>query len=327
MSLLRILFSSCLLLAMLFASSTSHAIVCSAPDGSSRFTEAIGQTVALPTSTPPGTILWQSSKTLRVVCRRDPIYSLDENIFLYTDPAIAKSRLNGVEFGIEYKGTQYWNVDRIDTGLNFSPAAGQMTYAISFKVILRTTQSFVAGPISGTDSFDVFMVDGVGGLNPGSSNFRYAVSGLSNIRFVSCSATASVTPATVDFGSIPLSRTRSSGASLVERPFVINLNKTCNAAFTVNSTFTSNNGYADTQATLMKAIKSSDQSDSGLAISLYVNGSANPLTYGAKTPIGVMQAADRTVQVPMTARLVAANPALVTVGAFRGLLVFTLSIQ
>ncbi|MCD4638541.1 fimbrial protein, partial [Proteus mirabilis] len=80
-------------------------------------------------------------------------------------------------------------------------------YTIDYYVKVRKKGS-ASGTYQGSDTFNVFQLDGVGGLNV-SGNYRFQITGLRKIRFIGCSANINVTPTIIDFGNILLPDTTS----------------------------------------------------------------------------------------------------------------------
>ncbi|MCU1716346.1 fimbrial protein [Pseudomonas sp. 5P_3.1_Bac2] len=89
-----------------------------------------------------------------------------------------------------------------------SPAR-PLSITVSYSVYIKATGNLppAGGRINNTGSYSVFQVDGVGGLNNNANqNFNTYISGLGNIRFISCNPIVTVSAnngRVVNFGSIP----------------------------------------------------------------------------------------------------------------------------
>lgn len=200
-----------------------------------------------------GTVLWRSpvfNSTFK--CEDINNYPNGEDAFLYWDPLSQMQSIDpSIEVGVTYnsidikpaQGTKT-NVGR-GTACNFgyywnrwgnlvsgcmSPASPQ-TVRVSYSVYIKATgrSAPASGKIMNTGEYTIFQVDGELGLNSTpNSNFRAAVAGLGNIRFISCSPQISVvgnSGSLVDFGSIPRSAAQA-GTTQKQIPFSVVANLT-----------------------------------------------------------------------------------------------------
>ena len=213
-----------LLMSALF-SSNSYALHClRASDNSAEQLIPLENQINVSTANlTAGTILWRSATfTSTFKCEDKDNHPQGEHAYLWWDPdkkmsAIHKSLEVGVTYlGMDINPTTEKNRDigpgtvcnPRANGSCGSPAISQtitVTYAIYIKATGNPPPS--SGVINDNNKYPVFQVDGEGGLNgTQGSNFRAVVSGLGNIRFISCSPQITVSAnngATVNFGSIP----------------------------------------------------------------------------------------------------------------------------
>jgi len=207
-------------------------------------TESIKQVITLPGTISissgdavRGRLLWRSEQyttTFRCVdAQGEPG---GEDAFLYWDPTRAMAQLHpSLELGVTVNSVdnrvsggqprlwigpatappaikanckQYWNKS------NAAYCATSLVVSVSFSAYIRATGSPppASGQITNTGVYDLFQVDGVNGLNTTpNSNFRAAISGLGNIRFISCNPEIRVVANAgnvIDFGRVPSSEAR-----------------------------------------------------------------------------------------------------------------------
>jgi hypothetical protein len=192
----------------------------------------------------PGTILWRSETyTSTFKCTDTNNYPKGEDAYLWWDPVSQMSSIhNSLEVGVTYLGsdikpTKGANVDVgpgtvcNKSGNRCKPPALSQTLTVSYAVYIKATGNPPpsGGVITDNGKYAIFQVDGVGGLNSTpNSNFRANISGLGNIKFISCNPQITVSAnngSTVDFGRIPA---RNAVVGKIEKqvPFSITANLT-----------------------------------------------------------------------------------------------------
>lgn len=231
-------------------SQSSYALSCKeAGSGNIRQVISIADPIQVSTATlKAGTILWRSQNyTSTFRCEDTNGYPNGENAYLYWDPL---SEMQGIHPSIEV-GVTYNSIDikpvkgsRTDVGSGTvcnvaytwngryckSPAVAQ-TVTVNYSIYIKATGSSPpsSGKITNTGQYAIFQVDGVLGINSTpDSNFRAFITGLGNIRFISCSPQVNISSnngSTVNFGSIP---SRNASAGVIEKrvPFSVVTNLT-----------------------------------------------------------------------------------------------------
>lgn len=211
------------LLVMLGAmSQNSYALSCKKDNGI-RQDIVLAQLIKVSTAnTVPGALLWRSPTfTSTFQCVDDRNKPDGENAYLYWDPKNnLKSIHNSIEIGVNYNSIDFKLVKgaRQDIGPGtrcrkqgsrcLAPAQS-LSMTVSYSIYIKATGAPppAGGKITNTGSYSLFQVDGVGGLNNvADSNFNAYISGLGNIRFISCNPRVTVTAnngSAVNFGSIP----------------------------------------------------------------------------------------------------------------------------
>lgn len=211
-----------LMVMMSIFSQTSFALSCK-KNGSVRQDIVLAEVIKVSTAnTAPGALLWRSRTfTSTFQCIDDRNKPEGENAYLYWDPKMnLKNIHNSIEVGVNYNSIDYKMVNsaRQDVGPGtrcrkqgsrcLSPAQSQ-SITVSYSIYIKATGAAppAGGRITNTGSYSLFQVDGVGGLNNvADSNFNAYISGLGNIRFISCNPKVTVTAnngSAVNFGSIP----------------------------------------------------------------------------------------------------------------------------
>lgn len=217
--------------------------------GSAIFTESIANSIAIPQSVPDGTIVWRSElRVLPVKCYMTATISAEAVKAYYNPGNIVMP--TGITLGANINGV---NVDAATSSSTKGVAIGitvptcsnsagcpstGTTFNASYYVYAKKSGSRPSGtyPLA---SFKVFQLDGSGGMNNvAGSNLVYSASNLGNIRFITCNATASVSPNIVDFGSI-IANKPVIGTVAKERNFTITVSKTCSDPVKVSTTYSS----------------------------------------------------------------------------------------
>ncbi|MQR02496.1 fimbrial protein [Glaciimonas sp. GS1] len=234
----------------LFAQSAA-ALQCSSLTDGSYLTESIGP-VSVPDSVPDGTIIWYSqTHVVPAKCWKDYMQyqNLVDDIYFYGNPNGLNTLGWGIEFGLLYKGVTAWDGDwssaphlGVFTGFSSPPCPDVTTIdqlytcslvqpSIAFQVVIRK-RGLLPFQRPPQDTYDVFQLDGVLGMNGGSSNprgnFRYQLSGLQNIVGTPCTVDVTVTPepGIINFGQIQKTSTGFNPANPT-KPFSLALDKQC----------------------------------------------------------------------------------------------------
>ncbi|MEO3989819.1 fimbrial protein [Pseudocitrobacter cyperus] len=214
-----------LLLSAALFSTSSYALTCKrANDGSVEQLITLDHQINVSTANlAPNTVLWRSQTfTSTFKCTDTNNHPKGEDAYLWWDPDRQMSAIhNSLEVGVTFLGSDI-NPTKIKStdigpgtvcdpafnGRCRPPALPQTitaTYAIYIKATGNPPPS--TGTITDQSKYAVFQVDGEGGLNnQPNSNFRVYVSGLGNIKFISCSPKITVSAnngETVNFGAIP----------------------------------------------------------------------------------------------------------------------------
>ncbi|HHK7934059.1 TPA: fimbrial protein [Serratia marcescens] len=205
-------------------SQSSYALSCK-QNGSIRQDIVLDKAIKVSTAnTAPGALLWRSQTfTSTFQCTDDWNNPKGENAYLYWDPQSQMSQIhNSIEVDVTYKGIDVKPAKgaRQDVGPGtecrhdwwgngcLSPARS-LTVTVSYAIYIKATGKAppAGGKINDNNSYSVFQVDGVGGLNRNpNSNFNAYISGLGNIQFISCNPKITVVAnngSTVNFGTIP----------------------------------------------------------------------------------------------------------------------------
>lgn len=233
-------------LASYLFSANSYALSCK--DGSSiRQDIKLDREITVPTANlTPGAVLWRSQTfTSTFTCTDTDNHPQGEQAYLYWDPLVKMQSIhNSLEVGVTYNSIDIKPVNSFKTEIgqgtscNRNPEGGctppaiPHTITVSYSVYIKATGNPPpeSGSINDNAEYAIFQVDGVGGLNTSTTdgNFRAYVSGLSNIRFISCNPQISVkgnNGAIVDFGRISSNRAR---VGIIEKsvPFTISADLT-----------------------------------------------------------------------------------------------------
>lgn len=212
----------CLLIAFGAFSQNSYAMSCK-QNGSIRQDIVLAQPIKVSTAnTAPGTLLWRSPTfTSTFECTDDLRKGKSEDANLFWDPKRNMGVVhNSIEVGVTAGNIDYHliNGNKLHVGLGtdcrrfllvcLAPAQS-LSVTVSYSVYIKTTGNMPpsGGRINNTGSYSLFQVDGARGLNTNANqNFNAYISGLGNIRFISCNPTVTVSSnngRVVNFGSIP----------------------------------------------------------------------------------------------------------------------------
>ncbi len=215
------LFSLLLMLSMGY-SIKSFALACRGESGSVRQVIILDKPINVSTANKAaGTLLWRSpSYTSEFTCQDDRRHPEGENAYLYWDPANAMGRIhNSIEVGVTYQSIDIKPVKgaRSDVGpatrcvrsyYGCRTPAEPLTVTVTYSVYIKATGNPppAGGKINDNGTYSLFQVDGVLGLNSiRDSNFNAYITGLGNIRFISCNPKITIAGnngSTVEFGHI-----------------------------------------------------------------------------------------------------------------------------
>ncbi|NIF22655.1 fimbrial protein [Candidatus Pantoea multigeneris] len=191
-----------------------------------------------------GTILWRSQNyTSTFKCSDTNNYPGGEDAYLYWDPQSELRSIDpSIQVGVTYNSVNITLIpgQRNDvgpgtscrrSGFGCASPARSLTVTVSYSVFIKATGSAppASGRIANNGKYAVFQVDGVLGLNSTpNSNFRAYITGLGNIRFISCQPQISVAGnngSIVNFGTI---RASNAVAGVTEKqvPFSVVANLT-----------------------------------------------------------------------------------------------------
>ncbi|MDH4556448.1 fimbrial protein [Pseudomonas sp. BN417] len=241
-------------------------------------TAYIDTTIAVSNTLPKNTVLWRSPEySISITCWQDRSAS-GEYVYFYLspdDPGYTKLGPD-LELGIRLDGHDYYcdnGMERFQgrcrkkleyfyfyCGTNTAPGGNgcpdkaitkQLSY--SFFVSKRSAPSTgKEGKLTGVvGAYGAFQLDGVGGMNDHlDKNFRMYVNGLSNMRYIACGATLSISPETVYFGHIHPSLAEA-GKEIKELPLTITVNKPCSSVYGLGAQLTPINAKAKDGYTLI----------------------------------------------------------------------------
>lgn len=190
-----------------------------------------------------GQLLWRSEPiTVTFTCYDTDQHPSGENAYFYWDPKSQVQNISpSLSVGVTYEGVDHaanasqrtllgratgpgvsqancvslfgsnifnWNAQARQVG-----CADPQTFTLTFSVFIKATGQPPpsSGVIGDNGEYSLFQMDGVGGLNESrpNANYNLYLSGLANIRFVSCNPVVSIegnSGNTVDFGKISVQR-------------------------------------------------------------------------------------------------------------------------
>jgi len=263
----------------------------------------------------PGKLLWRSENfTVSFRCVDDQNYPGGESSYFYWDPADMMSQIDpAIAVGITLKSVNYQLIkgQRELAGPGTSPPATranctmywnnssaprcatpqQVTVTFSVYIVATGAPPPASGQVNSQGTYDLFQIDGVGGLNNRpNSNYRAAISGLGRIHFISCNPDIRVRANAgnaIDFGRIPSSQARA-GAIQRSIPFVVEVNMSgpnsgnqCSGRALVGSFSTSH--------TVQEGTTILPRNDSGFGIVLSDAATpTTPIAMNTVVPLGVV---------------------------------------
>jgi len=201
-----------------------------------------------------GRLLWRSEEfTVNFRCVDAQGAPQGEDAYFYWDPDMTVARIHpSIEVGVTIKNVDHrinGGNPRLFVGQGTSPPANRQNCRmywnnarakqcatsrmlfVTFSIYIKATGSPPppSGHIDNNGVYDLFQVDGEGGLNTTpNSNFRAGISGLGQIHFIACNPNITVignSGSTVDFGRIPIADINK-GAIQSQIPFQIQVDMT-----------------------------------------------------------------------------------------------------
>ncbi|CAI1708496.1 hypothetical protein [Serratia fonticola] len=275
-----------------------------ADDGATFFSENIGS-IAVPQSVPDGTEIWRSeNRTMRVTCWKDQ-GGAAENVYLYPNPYY--QRLGpGIDYGIILNGNPI-DMSQTKTMLpNLIPqcplgteSGCKASYSVNFTfnyTVLIKKKGTVTGTYTGQDLRGVFQLDGVNGLNP-TQNFVYTNTGLSNIRFIPCSANISISPNNIVFDTVAPFDAVAGKPAAADKNFTATVTKDCSAPFALTAQYATSTPLLDNNNLNL---------GNGLKLGLVNNNTGQAVDFSNVTPFADMTSV-MSVTVPFTTKLTYLN--------------------
>jgi len=238
-----------LLALLLMLTQKSYALACK-KDGDQSFDAImINTSIAVSNALPKDTVLWRSDNySISMTCWQDREAG-SEYVYFYLSPRDQGLTQLGpdLEVGIHLNGTDLRCTQlvgcRVQLSTQFSGCRSTckdraQTFPLNFNFFISKRSPPSAGKegaLTSVPTYPAFQLDGVGGMNTNpDSNFVMVLIGLNKMRYISCSSNLSISPKTVDFGSIT-----STGAQadkmIKEVPFSITAIKSCTSAYGLNA--------------------------------------------------------------------------------------------
>ncbi|WP_092418951.1 fimbrial protein [Pseudomonas sp. NFPP07] len=243
-------------LALLLAlTQKSYALACKKDGTQASDAITINTTIAVPNTLPKNTVLWRSDNySISVTCWQDNYGYGKEYVYFYLSPRDQGLTILGpdLEVGINLNGTDLRCTQlsgcRVQLPILFQGCyvwAGckdkAQTFPLNFNFFISKKSSpspGKEGSLTGAVVYPAFQLDGGGGMNINpDSNFFMSLIGLNKMRYIACSSTLSVSPKTVDFGSIAAALAQADKV-IKEVPFSITALKNCTSAYGLNARLT-----------------------------------------------------------------------------------------
>lgn len=240
---------------LLVLTQKSYALACKKDGSQAADTIMINTTIAIPTVLPKDTVLWRSDNySISMTCWQDKAIGTIESVYFYLSPRDQDLTQLGphLELGIHLNGADLRCTQlarcRAELPIRFygcnsgSGCRNQaQTFPLNFNFFLsKRSQPNPGreGSLTGAVTYPAFQLDGAGGMNdtPG-NNFVMTLSGLNQLRYVACSSTLSISPKTVNFGSINTVGAQTNKV-INEIPFSITALKSCNSVYGLNARLT-----------------------------------------------------------------------------------------
>ncbi|AZD55397.1 putative exported protein [Pseudomonas chlororaphis subsp. aurantiaca] len=235
---------------LLVLTQKSYALACKKDRTQASDTIMINTTIAVPSVLPKDTVLWRSDNySISMTCWQDRTGVGSEYVYFYLSPRDQGLTQLGpdLELGIHLNGTDLRCTQlpgcRVQLPIQFdgcwAPICDQkaQTFPLNFNFFLSKRSppgSGKEGALTTVSTYPAFQLDGVGGMNtePG-RNFVMTLTGLNNLRYVSCASSLSISPKTINFGAINSFEAQANEV-IKEVPFNITAIKNCNSVYGLN---------------------------------------------------------------------------------------------
>lgn len=236
-------------LATLCAPGISHAVSCyqNTSGGPVTVTNTLPGNVYVSSSTPNGTVIWESNQiTYNVACSGVTGVALpSESIYAWINPQ-QRTVAPGVVVGIRYRGAIY-TTGSVATG--YSTSNYSVTFSYTYSIVLIKGGSGNGSGDVNISSYSVFQLDGQGGINNVSgSNLNQILNGTVHLLNPTCSLAPSDVSRTVTLPPVARSGLSSVGSIAGKQAFALTVTKcsaeTNTAQFTFQGTGDKNNPYA-----------------------------------------------------------------------------------
>ncbi|NWB97973.1 fimbrial protein [Pseudomonas gingeri] len=225
----------------LLSPASAFALTCTVQGTGATLVNAdLGSTVAIPASSPNGSVIWRSEPlNLALDCVKDNPQGGDEDVFIYLNPA-GQVIGQGIRAGLTLDGVDHrQSSGRIATGRRvpgcLAGTCPPLSFNLAFSVFI---EKFGPTPPSGVASnlldYRLFQLDGSAGAGAGGRSLNYVINNLAGLRFVACDAELQVIPETVDFGRVAIERVVM-GQVAARRPFALHTSRTCDTAFSLDA--------------------------------------------------------------------------------------------
>jgi len=206
------------LLMMIISPHTVYALTCKASNSVVSETVNVGSIIKASSSEiKANQKIWVSSAiNATFTCTDTDSHPQGEMAFFWLDPKDQARTLPAfISIGITYNGIDYPLVKGQKVQLGpatvcnkvketcLSPATPQ-TFSLEYQVYIKATGSTIpiGGVIQDNLNLSLFQVDGEGGLRGGDTNFNLFITGLSKINLMACVPTVTISPNTLDFGTM-----------------------------------------------------------------------------------------------------------------------------
>ncbi|AZC89980.1 hypothetical protein C4K29_3681 [Pseudomonas chlororaphis subsp. piscium] len=244
----------CLSLLLVLAQK-SYALACKKDGTQAADVIMINTTIAVPNNLPKDTVLWRSDNySISMTCWQDNGGYGAEYVYFYLSPRDQGLTQLGpdLEVGIHLNGTDLRCTQlagcRVQLPIKFDGCYvtggcknKAQTFPLNFNFFLskRSRPSpGKEGTLTTAPTYPAFQLDGVGGMNNApDSNFVMVLTGLNRLRYIACSSVLSISPKTVDFGTIA-SASAQTDKVIKEVPLSITSTKNCNSAYGLNAVLT-----------------------------------------------------------------------------------------
>ncbi|PXX76537.1 Pilin (type 1 fimbria component protein) [Pseudomonas sp. LAMO17WK12:I10] len=240
---------------LLLLTQKSYALACKKDGTLASDAIMIFTSIAVPNTLPKDTVLWRSDNySISMTCWQDNYGYGKEYVYFYLSPRDPGLTQLGpdLEVGIHLNGTDLRCTQlpgcRIQLPIVFEGCYATsgckdkaQTFPLNFNFFISKKSSpspGKEGSLTGVPVYPAFQLDGAGGMNSNpDSNFVMVLAGLDRMRYISCSSALSVSPKTVDFGSIAAASAQADKV-IKEVPFSITALKTCNSVYGLNARLT-----------------------------------------------------------------------------------------